>query len=77
MFSHDAINRELRTLARADARERLSMEDRLLLAGHIDQAAVGVSQGLPVPTSRRWRVRLHRLFAGARRARSGALRNAL
>jgi hypothetical protein len=40
MFSHDDITRELRSLARAEARERLSMEARLLCTGHVDREEV-------------------------------------
>jgi hypothetical protein len=36
MFSHDNIRRELRSLARAEARERCSVEARLLRVGYLD-----------------------------------------
>lgn len=56
MFSQDAINRELRALARDETRERLSEEAWLLRAGHLDQEDVRVAQARLWQTARQWDV---------------------
>jgi hypothetical protein len=64
MLAHDEILCELRALARAEARERLSLEARLLRSGHIDHEELR-GRDRPRHESRmaRWRrgARTHRL----------------
>jgi hypothetical protein len=76
MFSHDDITRELRSLARAEARERLSVEAQLLCVGHVDQEEVpGASR--PVQTPWWWPVRVPGLLAALGRVRRRVAGNPL
>jgi hypothetical protein len=77
MLSHDEIDRELRRLARAGFRPRLSVEAQLLRAGHIDQEEVPGTPSGAMPTPGRWQVRIPRLLAALRYLRRRAVGNSL
>ena len=74
-FWQDRINDELRTLRRAEAREQMSMEDRLLRAGRLEQKPVSV-ESPPVTLVQRYWLTLSRILVGwwhTRRAALGAV----
>jgi hypothetical protein len=76
MFSHDDITRELRSLARAEAHERLSVEAQLLRVGHVDQETVPGAPR-PVQTPGWWPVPGPGLLAALGRVRRRVAGNPL
>ena len=68
MFSQDDITAALRTLARAEARERQAVETRLLRTGHITQEEVPVAPSPAEPRPGWWRLTGQGLRTAVRQA---------